>query len=527
MIAPAGVLQRGLVAGIVLVLTIPAMLRALDDIQPDTLEAHTTFLASPLMGGRNTASLEGRIAANYVASHFERLRLLPVGDDRSWFQSFSLNRGWLNVDATALSARIVDTDETFELGRDFGFPQQSLRAAVVRAPLVFAGFAVDAPEYEYSDFKDIDVAGKVVLAFAEEPQQHDAGSRFKGRWPTLHSNYWHKAEQVRRTGAAGLLLIATNTQSGPRRQQSAVDSQPSPLFAPSGDLWDLPVFIISPQAADRLLRVSGRTSQQIRDALDHTGRPASFDLPNVVVTMRKNVMDVETLQARNVVAVLAGADPVRRREHVVVAAHYDHLGSFGDTVFPGADDNASGVAALLEIARALAEGPTPRRSVIFIAFDGEERGLLGSFHYVSHPITALSDTVAMVNLDMIGGDEDSPTWKTPSVDNRNRVNVVGTVYSPDMRRVVEASNESIGLALDFKTDDADPEGWFGRSDHFAFATKSVPIVLFNTGEHPDYHSERDTTATLNHAKQARIARLALATVRRLANDDPPPAFRAR
>jgi len=526
--AGRSIFRLGLLAGIVsLVVTMPAALRALDDIHSATLQAHTTFLASPAMGGRATASIEGRIAANYIASHFERVGLQTAGDTKSWFQPFELTRGWLNVDVTSLSAHVGSAEQMFELGRDFGFPQQSLRPATVRASLAFAGFAVDAPEYDYSDFKGLDVAGKIVLAFSDEPQADDRASRFKGRWPTVHSYYWYKVEQVRRTGAAGLLLVADETQPAPRRQQTAIDSQPSPLFAPLGGLWDLPVFVISRQTADRLLQTSGRTSQQLREALDRSGRPASFDVPNVVITMKKDVSDREALQAGNVVGLLAGSDPALRGEHVVVAAHYDHLGAFGDVVFPGADDNASGVAALLEIARALAEGQRPRRSVVFVAFDAEERGLLGSFHYVSHPVVPLNDTVAVVNLDMIGRDEETPTWGAPATANRNRVNVVGTLYSPSLRRVVEASNASIGLTLDFKTDDQDPEGWFARSDHFPFATRSVPSVLFNTGEHPDYHSERDSAGAIDFAKQARIARLALASVRRLANDGQRPDFTVR
>lgn len=528
MIACRPVLRRGVLAGMgALVLSAPAAIGALDDIVERTLMAHTIFLASPAMGGRAAASLEGRIAANYIASHFERLGLRAIGDTGSFFQNFDVHRGWVDVDATSLSARIADTNVAFALGRDFGFPQQGLHGTDAQGPLVSTGFAVHAPEFDYDDFEGIDVAGRIVLAFTHEPQEREPASRFKGRWHTVHAYHWRKIEQVRRAGAAGLLLIDEPPHREPLLRESAADAQPTPSFALAETVRDLPVFVITPRAADVLLGPSGRTSQQIREALDRSGRPGSFAVPNVTVIMRKRLTDRESLPARNVVALLEGADPALRHQYVIVSAHYDHLGTVGDTVLPGADDNASGVAALLEIARALSEGPRPRRGVLFVAFDAEERGLLGSFHYVSHPVVPLEQTVAVLNLDMIGRNEDTPAWPTQAGRTRDAVNIVGTLYSPDVRRAIESSNGTVGLALDFKTDGDDREEWFARSDHFPFADRSVPAVLFNTGEHADYHSERDTADAIDSAKQARIARLALATARQLANDDRRPAFVAR
>ena len=164
---------------------------------------------------------------------------------------------------------------------------------------------------------------------------------------------------------------------------------------------------------------------------------------------------------------------------------------------------------------------------MFLVFEAEEDGLLGAFHYVAHPIVPLESTVAVLNMDMIGRDEESATWDTKAAANRNSVNVVGTLYSPDIRRVIEAENRSIGLTLDYKTDGDDREGWFSRSDHYPFAVHGVPVGFFNTGEHPDYHTANDTWDRINYPKMEKIVRLVYASAKNLANQDGRPGFVTR
>ena len=210
---------------------------------------------------------------------------------------------------------------------------------------------------------------------------------------------------------------------------------------------------------------------------------------------------------------------------MVVSAHYDHMGVVQGRIYRGADDNASGVAGVLEIARAYTlSGLKPKRSIIFLLFDSEEEGLYGAFYYTNKPAVSLASTVAMLNADMIGRDEDTPTWPNVTATSHNSVNIVGTLYDPDLRKVIESNNRAIGLDLDFKTDAADPQQWFARSDHFAFAAKGVPMVLFNTGEHPDYHTENDTWDRINYPKLEKIARLMFLSSLDLANAKTRPQF---
>jgi Zn-dependent M28 family amino/carboxypeptidase len=223
--------------------------------------------------------------------------------------------------------------------------------------------------------------------------------------------------------------------------------------------------------------------------------------------------------------VLPGSDPKLNNEYVVVTGHYDHVGREGEFIYHGADDNASATAAVMAIAEAFRAQPKPpRRSVMFLVFEAEEDGLLGAFHYVANPVAPLESTVAVLNMDMIGRNEESSTWGTKAEQNENAVNVVGTLYNPELRRVIEAENRAIGLGLDYKTDADDREGWFSRSDHYPFAIHRVPMVLFNTGEHPDYHTANDTWDRINYPKIEKIVRLVYLTARHLAESDERPEF---
>lgn len=209
----------------------------------------------------------------------------------------------------------------------------------------------------------------------------------------------------------------------------------------------------------------------------------------------------------NVVALLPGSDLAD--EVVVLGAHFDHLGRVGDRVFHGADDNASGCAALLEVARALRLGAPPRRSVLFVAFDGEEIGLLGSRHFVAHPTVARERIVAMLNLDMVGRGETGD------------VRVCGTPHSASLQQAVEAAAPAVGLTLHYDHERA----WRNASDHAPFGDARIPFLYVGVLEHEDYHRPTDTVDKIDGEKLLRIARLVYLTVRAVADADEPPAWR--
>jgi Peptidase family M28/PA domain len=520
-------------------LALAAVLNAADgdpglaSITADALKGHIYFLASDEMGGRDSLSPEGRIAAQYIAGFYHRAGLTAVGDNKTYFQNFPMTAGHIDRERTylrAVTGRDATATRDFAMGADFTLGRQGNVDAAAHAPLVFAGYGIAAPEYGYDDFKGVDVRGKVVMVLTHEPQEHDPRSRFKGRYNTVHAFNWWKPEVIRQHGAAAILIVQEKTSdrksvrkpSGPTNGQIRVERGSHALTSP---FWDLPFFTISRQVADELLKTSGKTIDQLQDAIDQDGQPHSLAVPDVVVDLRRAIKDRQVIQTRNVVGVIEGSDPRLKDEYVLVTGHYDHVGQTGPFIYHGADDNASAVAAVIAVAEAFkASGAPPKRSLMFLIFEAEEDGLLGAFHYVDHPIVPLDKTVAVLNSDMIGRDEDDPEWNTTADQNRNGVNVIGTLYNPDLRRVIDAENQTIGLKLDYKTDGNDPEGWFSRSDQYPFAVKHVPMVLFNTGEHPDYHTANDTWDRINYPKIEKITRLIYLSARTLANSASRPKF---
>jgi Zn-dependent M28 family amino/carboxypeptidase len=290
-------------------------------------------------------------------------------------------------------------------------------------------------------------------------------------------------------------------------------------------MWDLPVFTIQLKAANQLLAPSGRTVEMLQQEIDRTLHPDSFDVPQSSACLTKAYTNLETHQGRNVVGLLEGSDPKLKAQTIIVTAHHDHMGKINGHVYHGADDDGSGTAAVMRIAQAFVEGNVrPKRSILFIVYEGEERIFLGSYYYMTHPLVPLNQTVANFNMDMIGRDENNPNWPTPPDANVNMVNVLGTRYNPALSQIISKANRSQGLVLDHKMDVMDPDALWSRSDHFWMATLHIPQVEFQTGLHPDYHTDNDTWRRINYDKLTRIARLVFLSVENLANSGEKIAF---
>jgi hypothetical protein len=494
-------------------------------IQLDSLKADVFFLAAAEMAGRETASVEGLIATNYIAAEYLRLGLKPIADG-TYFQKFPMVRAYIDREKTALTARWGGVERSFQFGTDFGWYVQSNAPSTVTASLVFAGYGATAPEYDYDDYAGIDVKGKIALIMFYEPQMHGADSPFKGKWNTVHAYNRQKIENARKHGVGGLLIVREwNPIRPPMVPSGPRPAGVRPEFALASRILDVPTFIVNRETANEILKDSGQTIEALRASIDETGRPASQEIQGVEITMTKAFRDRSVVQTRNVVGLLEGSDPKLKDEVVAVTAHHDHVGTDRGRIYYGADDNASGVAGVLEIARAFARAKVrPRRSILFLVFEAEERGLLGAYHYAMNPSVPLDKTAAVLNMDMISRDEDSPTWDTKAADNRNGLNIIGSLYNPELRAIIERHNRVTELHLDYKTDREDRESWLARSDHFPFAVAGVPMVLFNTGEHPDYHTENDTWDRLNYEKMERIVRLIYLTAWDVANRDEPIPF---
>lgn len=499
---------------------------AVDLIQSADLKADVAFLASNDLKGRSAGSPEDHIATDYIASEFMRSGLKPAGDNGTYFQNMEIVTANVDPEHTTLTAKISGVEHTYKFTQDFHWARQSLHPASACGDIVFAGYGIDAPEYEYNDFAGIDLKGKVALVLGREPQANEADSKFAGTWDTYHAFFWAKVEEVRKRGATGLLLIQDNTRRNFKQTPaSSPRASGGPSFALAGQMWDIPVFTITRAVGDQFLAPSGKTVEELQAGIDRTLHPASFDVPASSACMAKAFTNVQTHNGRNVVALLEGSDQSLKSQTILLTAHHDHMGEANGHIYNGADDNASGVAALLEIAKAFTEGKVRlRRSILLLAYDGEERIFLGSYYYVTHPIIPLDQTIANINLDMIGRNENDANWPLPPDGNVNMVNVLGTRYNPGLRKVIDQENEHIGLKLDYKMDVVDPDSLWSRSDHVWFATLHIPQVEFQTGLHPDYHTDQDTWDRINYPKMTKIVRLVFLSVKELANSSEKPAF---
>ncbi len=472
------------------------------------LEVRIRFLASDAMAGRFSTEPGGLAASQYVADEFARLGLKPRGDD-GWFQPFEIPIPRLGVD-NALTIVLEGARIPLVVEKDWN-PLSVSPKRDVTGPLVFAGYGVENPDKAYDDFAGLDVKGKVVLVFRREPPWEGG--------PSAHATFLAKLNEAAERGAAALLVV-----NDPRSRGTNPDrllSWNGALGAPPGSA-KIPYAFVSQDAAERMLAPLGTSLGALQKAIDEApGGPkavSSAEVRNVSVRVATSIERSSGRNARNVCGFLPGADAALSREVVVVGAHHDHVGrglvgSAGGPadegkIHPGADDNASGTAAMLEIAETLATGEKrPRRSVLFLSFSGEELGLLGSVHYVNHPTVPLADMDVMVNCDMLG-----------RYDEKRTMEIGGVGTGEGLKALVERANAPYGLALTW-----DPSG-VAPSDNTSFFRKRVPVLFFFTGIHPDYHTPRDTADRINYVDAERVTAMCRDTVLELANRDARVAY---
>jgi Zn-dependent M28 family amino/carboxypeptidase len=403
----------------------------------------------------------------------------------------------------------------------------------VTGDVVFAGFGITAPELHYDDYAGIDAHGKIVLIFDHEPQETDPASIFNGTGNTRYATVRVKAMNAQAHGAVAVLVVAEPNRKHPSNQErmariggSITRREPLPSQALADDELHTPVAIISDAVARELMANAGGTPGELQTAIDNTLKPQSRPLPDTGVSLHLRNLFSHPGTSYNVGAVLEGSDAALNGDTVIISGHHDHDGMSGNEIWHGADDNGSGTVGVVTEARAFAANPVkPRRSILFVVFAAEERGLLGAYYLAAHPVRPLATTRAMINFDMIGRNEE-PSDQTKGLidiptDTTNRLNLIGGTYSPDYRSVVEQENRYVGLVLDDRFDHEAALNVFFRSDQFPFVLHDVPAFWWFTGFHPDYHHTTDTADKINYVKMAKILRLAYLTTWQFA--DAPPA----
>jgi len=514
-----------------------------DSITAEELSTDLHYLAGDDMRGRLVGTPGIERAADFIASRFDSLGLEPAGADGSFFESFDL--AWfslaegntLTVNGDGFNGRSRGVGEEF-------YPLNFGATASAEGALMFAGFGIVEPAFSYDDYAGGDVSGKIVMVLEREPGVDDPQSMFDGIVTANASTGWRKVLAAQERGAAGILFVRDvhNRPAIPDFAQAAGDywpSSPRRVERFTLGLWmdriRIPAVQISAALAERLVAGSGRTLQELAAASESVSGLGAIDLPGPVISIRTSV-ERHTTPARNVVGLIQGADPVLRDEVVLITAHHDHNGADGADVFNGADDDGSGIVGLLEIAEAYAEaardGQRPRRTVLFAAWDAEERGLLGAWYHTERPHFALENIAAVLNMDMIGRNEEGledggRRFRGLDVQtaesNANAINILGQTYSADMKDAVEGANEMHGLELKFRYDN-NRSNLLRRSDHWPFLQNGVPALWFHTGLHPDYHTPDDTPERIEYEKMERIARLVHRTSWSIAQADARPIY---
>ncbi len=448
----------------------------------NSLNAHVSYLASDALEGRGPHTRGLDAAADYIAAQMKVCKLLPAGDGESYFQNIDVILGV----RAGKGNRLKINDQGADRGKDF-IPLGFSGTGGIRGELAFAGYGIIAPEYQYDDFVDIDIAGRIALILTNEPGESDTASAFDGIHPTRHSELRGKVMNAKAKGAVGVIFV-----NGPKYHPQDKALHDLKVVIGYQDIG-IPVIQIT-QAALRKLLGSDRLTEW-QEAIEQEAKPMSHLLPDVRVELRVDlIMNKGVL--RNVVGMLSGIADSLKEAPLILGAHYDHLGYGGpnsrapgvNAIHNGADDNASGVSAMLDIACRLAQREKKLgRPLIFIAFTGEEIGMIGSTHYTNHPTFPVANSIAMLNLDTVGR----------MVNNQLIVFGVGTAV--EWERIINGVNHQYQFQLTLQKDG------YGPSDQAAFYARGIPVLHFFTGANLDYHKPSDDSELINYTDLERIA----------------------
>jgi Zn-dependent M28 family amino/carboxypeptidase len=453
---------------------------ALETINPERIRWHVKFLSHDLLEGRGTGQRGGDIAAEYIATQFAEYGLKPAGDNGTYMQKVPLvgittlpQTTFSLVPAQGVAMNLKTLDEYV------AYDQTQKPESDVDADIVYVGYGIEAPEYNWDDYKGVDVRGKVLLMLVNEPYtpNNDDPRFFKGKALTYYGRWTYKYEEAARKGAVGVILVhqtamasypwdvVRNSNSG---EKSYLKVEGSALKVAS---W------VQMSVAEKLAAAAGMDlNNMMGDALSRNFHPVDLK----VKLKAHMVSNVRHFESNNVVAMLTGADRNLKDEAVMYTAHYDHLGVRpdmpGDNIYNGAEDNATGCGILIELARVFSgAAERPRRSIIFAAVTAEEQGLLGSEYLGKHPPVAAGKIALDLNYDEI-----------MAIGSPQEVEVSGaerTTFYP----WVEATAKEFRLAI---RPDAHPEaGHFYRSDHFSLARVGIPSFSINEGQKFKGHDE--------------------------------------
>lgn len=513
-------------------------------IQEGDLKSWLTYLASDELEGRSVYTEGLGLAAGYIQDHLREWGVTPRGDDNGYLQVVKV-RSVRTTSRSSLTVRVGNQTRVFRDGAGITFPRNmGARRTFTVDRVEFAAYGLDAPGAGYSDLAGKDYRGAAVIfvgsagpsVIDESAARRLLGGR--GRWLTeqLHAAAAIGQEPRRSGNANGNAARANGASTTGARPDFVTTQRLDQLLAPAATADDTLLQFLFGRAPQKYAELKKRA--EARQPL--TG--FTLDGVTLTFTIDADYEVIRTQLTQNIVGVVEGSDPALASSYVALGAHYDHVGyadqeldaehkrpsapgrvtagAEADRIWNGADDDGSGTVALMALARAFAQGPRPKRSVLLVWHAGEERGLYGSRYFADYPTVPLDAVVAQLNIDMIGRNRDD------KASEANTVYLVGSDrISSELHEVNRGANRAIEppLTLNYEMNDpSDPEQLYFRSDHYSYAAKGIPIIFFTTGLHPDYHANTDEVSKIEFPKLTRITGLVYETAWRLGNLDHPP-----
>ena len=528
--------------------------QAKSDAAENNLRTHVAYLASDKLEGRRTGETGATFAAGYVANMFANYKLKAGFNlkangkaQTNFLQSFPYVTGVKMAETgNALSVQVRKANGeslTFDNQLIFKPAAFSPNAAIGNTEVVFVGYGIVSDQLKYDDYKSLDINGRIVLALDGTPDGDNPHSQF-GRFDARA-----KARIAKEQGAIGLLLIS-------REANLENDKLAQLKYDQTLGEAAVPTIVVSRKTGADILGIDEAGLKTVEENSAATAKGASGDtksgaaaFPRATAAFKINLVKKQS-DAYNVIGILEGTDPTLRNEAIVIGAHYDHLGKGGagslaansTEIHHGADDNASGVAGLLELARQFSAERKNKRTLVFVAFGGEEEGLLGSKFYVNNPVFPLDKTVAMINMDMIGRLKDlkltiggigtASEWKD-LITHLNVKTIEGNVVESDNIKsqqastlnkgdedIIKVKENNIKLSFNLSLN----EDGFGPSDHSSFYGKQIPVLFFFTGTHTDYHKPSDTAEKINYEGLLKITNFVAEIIKSIDQNPKRPTY---
>ncbi len=490
-----------------------------DTISYDDLKSIVALLASDDFEGREADSQGERITAAFITAW------LSGSGIQGWKGGNTMNDyiqmiPCVAADVDTGSSSLVlqmhrpDAEKSFALESDAYYSPQSPNSVSLSAPVVFAGYGIDAPEYGYNDYGSFDVRDKIVIVFNHEPQEKIETSIFRGAKMTRYTMPQTKARIAQERGARALVIM--RDRNNPHRSMGETlamrgsKEERGHFLGIEGAQPLIPILYIEDPVADEIFARSKIDLKETQARIDETLKSMPVLLKDVTLSLNMVMKDEKKLTLRNLIAMIEGADRTLKEEALIVGAHYDHLGMKPEGIYHGADDNATGVAALLMTSRAFEmNSARPKRSIYFVFFAAEEKGVIGSTFLSTHLPVQKERISAMLNLDELGRNN------MDKEENAMMAIAFTSGQSPELKKIVQDGNAVIGLDMKYYP----TLRFLTNSDHSLFHDMEIPVIFFFSGFHEDYHQTTDTAEKINYTKLEKLTQLIYLTAWEIANRD--------